>query len=125
MKTTVEKLYIESIEKAMTAIQLPASQSQINGASNRAYTKVNQIILVAAQAANKFESNIWYSKDQLDESKLTIKAESKGTMVYTSSIKETGEVTIKKDTEEVIKHKAKSYRYYHVFNKDQLQEKSA
>lgn len=121
MKTTVERLYVESMEAAMSAIKLPASQVQVNGSTKRNYTKVNQLILVSALAANKFTSNEWFSAEQAKEAGLSIKKDAQGTMLFSSQIKEDENRTYEKDGE-TKNFKVKSYRYYYVFNKDQLEK---
>lgn len=123
MKTTVERLFVESVESAMSAIQLPASQSQVNKASGRSYTKVNQLLLVSSIAANKFKSNEWLSKEQAEELGFSIKKDAQATMLFSSNIKEDANNTYSdKETGEVKPFKVKTYRYYHVFNLDQLEK---
>ena len=125
MKNTVERIYVEAIEEALKAIKLPSNQRQINGVSNREYTKVNQLILVSAQAENQFNQGIWYSKDQLEEAGLTVKKDAQPTMLFSSKIKEDESRTYTdKESGEIKPFKIKTYRYYYVYNKSQLTEKA-
>lgn len=121
MKTTVERLYVESMETAMSASKLPSTQAQLNGATNREYTKVNQLILVSSQVANKFKSNEWFTQDQIKEAGLSVIKDQKGTMLFSSHIKEDDNKTYISKTGEVKNFKIKTYSYYFVFNKDQLE----
>ncbi len=125
MKTTVERLFVESVEAAMSAIQLPKRQVQVNKASGRNYTKVNQLLLVATIAVNKFMSNEWLSKEQAQELGYTIKKGAQATMLFNTNIKEDVNNTyVDKESGEVKPFKVKTYRYYHVFNLDQLKKKA-
>ena len=125
MNTTtksVEQLYISSIEEAMLSIKFSADKAQINGSTNREYSKVNQLLLVASQTANKFQSNKWYSIEQIKEAELSIKKDEKGTMLFNSSIKEDESRTYQKEGE-TKNFKIKKYSYYYVFNENQLEAK--
>lgn len=123
MKTTVERMYVESMEAAMSAIKLPANQAQVNGSTGREYTKLNQLLLVSSQASNKFKSNEWFTQDQIKEAGLSVIKDSKGTMLFSSSIKEDANKTYTvKETGEVKNFKIKTYSYYFVFNKEQLEK---
>lgn len=123
MKTTVERMYVEAMESAMSSIKLPANQAQINGASGREYTKLNQLILVSSQASNKFQSNEWFTQEQVKEAGLSVIKDSKGTQLFSSNIKEDENKTYTdRETGEVKKFKIKTYSYYFVFNKDQLEK---
>lgn len=127
MNTTtksVEQLYVLSIEEAMLSIKFSADKAQVNGSTNREYTKVNQLILVGAQTANKFTSNKWFSMEQIKEAGLSIKKDEKGTMLFNSSIKEDETRTYEKDGE-TKNFKIKKYSYYYVFNENQLEKKEA
>lgn len=125
MNTTtksVEQLYVLSIEEAMLSIKFSADKAQVNGSTNREYSKVNQLLLVASQTANKFQSNKWYSSEQIKEAELSIKKDEKGTMLFNSSIKEDESRTYQKDGE-TKNFKIKKYSYYYVFNENQLEAK--
>jgi len=127
MNTTtksVEQLYVLSIEEAMASIKFSADKSQINGSTNREYTKVNQLILVGSQTANKFTSNKWFSIEQIKEAGLSIKKDEKGTMLFNSSIKEDESRTYIKEGE-TKNFKIKKYSYYYVFNENQLEKLEA
>lgn len=118
MKNTVERIYVEAVENAMVHIKMADSQKQVNAITKREYKKVNQLILVAA---NKFESNEWYTIEQIKESGLTIKEDEKGTQLFSFKIN-----TSTKEVEgESVEKKVKNYRYYFVFNKSQLEERKA
>ena len=110
MKTTVERLYVESMETAMSAIKLPSTQTQLNGATNREYTKVNQLILVSSQVANKFKSNEWFTQDQIKEAGLSVIKDQKGTMLFSSHIKEDDNKTYISKTGEVKNFKIKTFK---------------
>jgi antirestriction protein ArdC len=125
MNTTtksVEQLYVLSIEEAMLSIKFSADKAQVNGSTNREYSKVNQLLLVASQTANKFQSNKWYSSEQIKEAELSIKKDEKGTMLFNSSIKEDESRTYVKEGE-TKNFKIKKYSYYYVFNENQLEAK--
>lgn len=125
MNTTtksVEQLYVSSIEEAMNSIKFSADKAQVNGSTNREYSKVNQLLLVASQTANKFQSNKWYSMEQIKEAELSIKKDEKGTMLFNSSIKEDESRTYVKEGE-TKNFKIKKYSYYYVFNENQLEAK--
>lgn len=125
MNTTtksVEQLYILSIEEAMNSIKFSADKAQVNGSTNREYSKVNQLLLVASQTAGKFNSNKWYSAEQIKEAGLSIKKDEKGTMLFNSSIKEDESRTYVKEGE-TKNFKIKKYSYYYVFNENQLEAK--
>lgn len=122
MKTTVERLFTEQVEAAMTEIKFSEKKSQINGASGRKYTKVNQLLLISAQSENKYESNEWLSKEQAANLNLEVKR-GKGTMLFNTNIKVDLENTYTdKETGEIKPFKIKSYNYYYVFNLDQLEQ---
>lgn len=110
--TTVERLYIETLENSMNHIQLPASQVQVNHVSKRNYKKVNQLILVARQAELKSKSNEWLSKDQLEEANLKVKENQYGVQLFSFKLK---------DVENSDK-KVKTYSYYTVYNLEQLEK---
>lgn len=116
---SVESLYVLNIEEAMNSIKFSADKAQINAVSERAYSKVNQLLLVASQTANKFQSNKWYSMEQIKETGLSIKKDEKGTMLFNSSIKEDESRTYVKEGE-TKNYKIKKYSYYIVFNEEQL-----
>lgn len=125
MNTTtksVEQLYVLSIEEAMNSIKFSADKAQVNGSTNREYSKVNQLILVGSQTANKFNSNKWFSMEQIKEAGLSIKKDEKGTMLFNSSIKEDESRTYVKEGE-TKNFKIKKYSYYYVFNENQLEAK--
>lgn len=123
MKTTVERMYVESMEAAMLGINVSKAQEQVNGSTGRHYTKVNQLLLVSGRKENKFKSNEWFTQEQIKEAGLSIIKDSKGTMLFSSSIKEDENKTYTdKNTGEIKKFKIKSYSYYYVFNKDQLEK---
>lgn len=125
MNTTtksVEQLYVSSIEEAMNSIKFSADKNQINAVSARAYSKVNQLLLVASQTAGKFQSNKWFSVEQVKEAGLSIKKDEKGTMLFNSSIKEDESRTYQKEGE-TKNFKIKKYSYYYVFNENQLEAK--
>lgn len=123
MKTTVERMYVESMEAAMLGINVSKAQEQVNGSTGRHYTKVNQLLLVSSRKENKFKSNEWFTQEQIKEAGLSIIKDSKGTMLFSSSIKEDENKTYTdKNTGEIKKFKIKSYSYYYVFNKDQLEK---
>lgn len=127
MNTTtksVEQLYVLSIEEAMLSIKFSADKTQINGATSREYSKVNQLILVGSQTANKFQSNKWFSVEQIKEAGLSIKKDEKGTMLFNSSIKEDESRTYVKEGE-TKNFKIKKYSYYYVFNENQLEKLEA
>lgn len=109
--TTVERLYIETLENAMNNIQLPASQSQVNAVTKRAYKKVNQLILVARQSEIKSNSNEWLTKEQVSEQGLKIKENEYGVQLFSFKLK---------DTED--NKKVKTYSYYTVYNMNQLEK---
>ena len=119
---SVESLYVSSIEEAMNSIKFSADKDQINAVSARAYSKVNQLLLVASQTAGKFNSNKWYSAEQIKEAGLSIKKDEKGTMLFNSSIKEDESRTYVKEGE-TKNFKIKKYSYYYVFNENQLEAK--
>lgn len=119
---TVEQLYVLSIEEAMLSIKFSADKAQVNGSTNREYSKVNQLLLVASQTASKFQSNKWYSAEQIKEAGLSIKKDEKGTMLFNSSIKEDESRTYVKEGE-TKNFKIKKYSYYYVFNENQLEAK--
>lgn len=119
---TVEQLYVLSIEEAMLSIKFSADKAQINGSTNREYSKVNQLLLVASQTAGKFQSNKWFSVEQVKEAGLSIKKDEKGTMLFNSSIKEDESRTYVKEGE-TKNFKIKKYSYYYVFNENQLEAK--
>lgn len=116
---SVESLYVSSIEEAMNSIKFSADKDQINAVSARAYSKTNQLLLVASQTANKFQSNKWYSQDQLKDSGIIIKNQEKGTMLFSSKITEDATRTYEKEGE-TKNYKIKKYSYYIVFNEEQL-----
>jgi antirestriction protein ArdC len=127
MNTTtksVEQLYVLSIEEAMASIKFSADKAQINGSTNREYSKVNQLILVGSQTAGKFTSNKWFSVEQIKEAGLSIKKDEKGTMLFNSSIKEDESRTYVKEGE-TKNFKIKKYSYYYVFNENQLEKQEA
>lgn len=119
---TVEQLYVLSIEEAMLSIKFSADKAQVNGSTNREYSKVNQLLLVASQTAGKFQSNKWFSVEQVKEAGLSIKKDEKGTMLFNSSIKEDESRTYVKEGE-TKNFKIKKYSYYYVFNENQLEAK--
>ncbi len=119
---SVEQLYVLSIEEAMNSIKFSADKAQVNGSTNREYSKVNQLLLVASQTAGKFNSNKWYSAEQIKEAGLSIKKDEKGTMLFNSSIKEDESRTYVKEGE-TKNFKIKKYSYYYVFNENQLEAK--
>lgn len=112
MKTnSVERMYIESLETAMSHIKLPEQQVQVNKLTGRSYKKLNQLILVAKQTELKSKSNEWISKEQLEESGYKIKeGEHFGTQLFSYKLK---------DSEN---GKVKTYSYYTVYNLEQLEE---
>jgi antirestriction protein ArdC len=112
MKVSIERMYVESLEVAMSQIKLPDSQAQINAITERKYRKLNQVILVAKQAVMKSKSNSWYSKEQLEESNLQVKKGEWGTQLYSYKLKDSTE------------GKIKTYSYYTVYNSEQLESKS-
>ncbi|KAB7889576.1 ArdC-like ssDNA-binding domain-containing protein [Poseidonibacter ostreae] len=122
--TTVEKLFVETVESAMSAIKFPKTKSQINGSTGRSYTKVNQLLLISSQTINKYESNEWLSKEQAESLNLSIMKDTKGTMLFSTNIKEDANNTyVDKESGEVKPFKVKTYNYYYVFNLDQLEQK--
>lgn len=126
MKTTVERIYVEAIEASLKMIKLPENQRQVNGVTNREYKKANQLILVSAQAAQGFNQGVWFSQDQIETAGKQVIKGQKGTMLFSSKITESETDTYTdKETGEVKPIKIKSYRYYFVFNKSQLEDKKA
>lgn len=123
-KTTVERMYVESLETAMSNIKLPEGQSQINAVTERKYRKLNQLILVAKQSEMKYKSNAWYSKEQLEESNLQVKKGEWGTQLYSFKLKDSEHVRINSETGETTHLKEKVYSYYTVYNSEQLEQKT-
>lgn len=118
---TVESLYVSSVEEAIQHITFSAEREQVNAISGRAYTKVNQLLLIASQSANKFSSNKWYSKEQLKDTGIIIKNLQKGVQLFTSKIIDDETRTYTDTiTGEVKNYKIKKYSYYTVFNEEQL-----
>ncbi len=111
-KTTVERMYVESLEIAMSNIKLPKGQAQVNKVTGRNYKKLNQLILVAKQTELKSKSNEWVSKEQLEELNLQPKEGKYGTYLYSYRIKENEG------------KKEKVYSYYIVYNLEQLEKKA-
>jgi antirestriction protein ArdC len=120
--TSVERLYIESLESSMSHIKLPTSQVQVNKATGRNYRRLNQLILVAKQAELKSKSNEWVSKEQLEELGLQVKKGQFGTQLFSFKLKDTEQVRINQETGETTPIKEKVYSYYTVYNFEQLEK---
>lgn len=120
--TTVERLYIESLESSMSHIKLPESQVQVNKVTGRNYRRLNQLILVAKQAELKSKSNEWVSKEQLEELGLQVKKGQFGTQLFSFKLKDTEQVRINQETGEITPIKEKVYSYYTVYNMNQLEK---
>lgn len=115
MKTvsSVERMYIESLEATMSQIKLPESQKQVNQKTGREYKKLNQLILVGKQRELNSKSNQWLSKDDLKELNYEVKKDEYGTQLYSYKIKDLDD------------KKVKVYSYYTVYNLEQLIKKEA
>lgn len=109
---SVERMYVESLEAAMSAIKLPETMTQVNKATGRNYRRLNNLILASKQIEMKYKSNEWLSKDQLSEAGYQIKKDEWGTQLYSYKLK---------DTEN---GKVKTYSYYMVYNIEQLEKKA-
>ena len=98
-----------------------------NGSSLREYRGMNRIILIDAAIQNNFQSQEWFTQDELmkEDSNLMIAEGQKGTMIFSNRLYRTGEIRQKADTGEDYEVQIKKLSYYYVFNKDQLQDKKA
>lgn len=122
--TTVEALYVSTIESAMANITFSKEKAQVNHVSKREYSKVNLLILISAQTAGAFKSNEWLTVEQVKEAGMTIRKDEKGVMLFGSTIKDDETRTYEKDGE-TKPFKVKKYNYYYVFNLDQLEKVGA
>ena len=122
--TTVEALYVSSIESAMANINFSKEKAQVNYVSKREYSKVNLLILISAQTAGAFKSNEWMTVEQVKEAGMVIKKEEKGVMLFGSTIKDDESRTYEKNGE-TKPFKVKKYNYYYVFNLEQLEKAGA
>ncbi len=125
-KQTVAELMVNSIEQAVKGLEINVSNKQVNGTTGRNYQGVNELILLDAVKQNKFTSTQWFTQDSLkaEDSKLSIKKDEKGTMIFNNRLVKTGEIKTKKDSNEDYEVQIKKLNYYYVFNKCQLEERA-
>lgn len=124
MKTTVERIYLETLEGSIEHIAFPEILNQYNKETGRAYKKLNNLILLAKKSEMDYTSNQWLSATQLKNSDYEVKEGQEPTQLFSFKIKDMDYGHIEGTTGEFIPKKEKVYSYYTVYNLDQLQKKS-